>query len=189
MIMMCLLGINEDNDIVFAKPEVKTNGEFTCCFDLVTPFIMPDEEDLEERAQEYLEEMDAEFKWKFCEDHDCKPSEMAESLTEDEQFELVYDTSLYPNFFTDDNGNEWHFEISSCGQHDIREEGMKYLVVPEKAYTELMRLWDNYHLKTLPTNEMKTYRYIMSSLQMDDYEEECRIKDMIEKFEIDGESN
>ena len=78
----------------------------------------------------------------------------------EEKFELAYDTSLYPNSVCCDDGNEWYFESSSCGQVDVREDGMKTLAINNSTFNELMNLWDNYHLKKLVNcnNKLDTLR-------------------------------
>ena len=79
------------------------------------------------------------------------------------------DCSLYPETFTI-NEDEWIFESSSCGQHDLREDGM-FLYTDEKAFNLLQELWDEYHLKPLPEDGKQTLKEITDRLSQIDEEE------------------
>lgn len=154
--MMYLIGMNNENDIMFAEPELR-NGEFACCFDVVHPFVLDDGE-IDDRCENYIDELDAESKINICERLHCAPQDIVDNLADEEKFELAYDTSLYPNSVICD-GNEWYFESSSCGQCDVRENGIKNLVVDKNIFDELMRLWDNYHLKKITGNRNESIRF------------------------------
>lgn len=178
--MKYLLGMTEDNCIAFAEPELYKSGIFTCSFDIVTPFV-PDD-NLEDRVQEYFDEMDAESKIEMCERLHCAPQDVGEefvSRNPDEAFEFVHDTSIYPNTITCDDGNEWYFESSSCGQHDVREDGMKNLVIDKDCFDDLMYLWDQYHLIKLPDSEKAKYDKVMRELEEVSEDEEALIRDLI----------
>ena len=177
--MMYLMGMNNDNDIIFAEPEVR-NREFACCFDVVHPFVLDDEE-IDSRCQCYIDDIDAAAKLDICERLHCAPQDIVDNLEDEEKFEMAYDTSLYPGSVYCDDGNEWYFESSSCGQCDVREDGIKNLVVDKNIFDELMRLWDNYHLKKLPETEIKVYDAIMRELEEVSEDEESLIRDMIEE--------
>lgn len=176
--MKYLIGMTNENEVVFAEPKVR-KGEFTCSFDVVLPFVL-DDDDVDNRCQDFIDGLDAASTLKICERLHCAPQDIVDSLDFEDKFELAYDTSLYPNNVCRDDGNEWYFESSSCGQVDVREDGMKNLVINNNTFNELMRLWDNYHLKKLPETEMKVYDAIMRELEEVSEDEESLIKDMIE---------
>ena len=122
-----LLGFTNDNEVVFGEAEITTrNGykEFTACFSTVRPF-----EDEETDGVAYYEELlgdcySDEQKYKLCEEYDCKPSELAETMAEDEGIEKLSETldcSVYNNTIYV-NGSEWAFESISGGPHDIMED-------------------------------------------------------------------
>lgn len=130
--------------------------------------------------------MDVESKWDFCERYDCKPSEMGEQIPWNEQMEMLYDTSLYPNIITCDD-REWYFESVECGQADSRRTGIKELTIPKEIFNKLMYLWDNYHLEKLPESETKMYEEIIKALEEDEPYEEDLIRMLIEKYIINEE--
>lgn len=180
--MMYLLGMTEDNDIAFAEPRLYKDGIFACSFDIVTPFV-PDD-DLGERVQEYFDDMDAESKITMCERLHCAPQDVGTELVYgdyDDAFEFVYDTSVYPNAITCEDGNEWYFESGSCGQHDVREDGIKELVIDKDRFDDLMYLWDNYHLEKLPESEKEKYNSVMHELEEVSEDEETLIRNMIDE--------
>lgn len=180
--MMYLLGMTEDNGIAFAEPRLDKNGIFACSFDVVEPFV-PDD-NLEERVQEYFDEMDAESKINMCERLHCAPQDIGTEFVcryPDDAFDFVYDTSLYNNVITCDDGNEWYFESGSCGQHDVRDDGIKNLVIDKDRFDDLMYLWDNYHLEKLPESEKGKYNSAMRELEEVSEDEEALIRDMIDE--------
>lgn len=61
----------------------------------------------------------------------------------------MIDTSLFQEEITID-GDEYIFESQSCGQH--QENELKKYFIDEKLFTELMKLWEQYHLKVLSKN-------------------------------------
>lgn len=80
-----LLGINNDNEIVFAEFGITTrNGynEFTACFDTVAPFEVEESDGIE-----YMEELldscyDDGGKYRLCVQYDCAPSELPQTMAE-----------------------------------------------------------------------------------------------------------
>lgn len=48
------------------------------------------------------------------------------------------------------NGSKYLLEWRAFGQHE--EETLKHYFIDEKLYRELMKLWNQYHLKELPKN-------------------------------------
>ena len=104
-----LLGINNDNEIVFGEFEIATrNGynEFTASFDTVAPFEVEESDGIE-----YMEELldscyDNGEKYRLCVQYDCAPSELAEIMAENEYISTnadEKDCSLYSNrIYVDD---------------------------------------------------------------------------------------
>ena len=78
-----LLGISENNDILFGEFEVRElNGKkiFSASFDIVTPFEVEESDGIEymkNLLEEYYSDGD---KYELCEKFDCTPSELAENM-------------------------------------------------------------------------------------------------------------
>lgn len=181
-----LLGINNDNEIVFGEFGITTrNGynEFTACFNTVAPFEVEESDGIE-----YMEELldscyDDGDKYKLCVQYDCTPSELAEIMAENEHVSTnadEKDCSVYSNrIYVDDA--EYAFETMSCGQHDIRDEGMKEYT-NKKAVEILLNLWDNYHLKKVDDNIVEKVAQLQKRLKLDCTEEETKIAEYIKKY-------
>ena len=190
-----LLGATSDREIVFAEFEAthprywsKENGNYTdesvrhfsASFDCVIPFTEDDLEDAEDYYRDLVDECyDDGEKYKMCERYDCKPSELAEYLAEDEGTDPqnIRDCSLYSNIIEVD-GIDYYFESGSCGQHDTRKDGMDEYVNKE-AYDLLHELWDKYHLKTIDEDGLKKMQRVTELLE--DVDEEEWIADYIRR--------
>jgi len=153
-----LLGATEEGTIVFANVEIRErNGEktFSASFDEVRPVEVTDEY-LRERVEGMLEIMDALSTLEMLEAYDCRPSELVDYYMRDRLQDCgvadILDISLYPESFSiEGHEDEIYFESESCGQHDTRE----YLIPINKEFSEwLHSLWDTYHLKQLPEEEV-----------------------------------
>lgn len=142
-----LLGATRDNEIVFAEFGItERNGypEFTASFDTVRPF-RASEVDATEYYEQLIDEMDAKWVLEQLRNYDCAPSELAERLADDAgEVDEVRDCSLYPEQY-DIDGEEWHFESGSCGQHDTR--GDMAIYTSRNLYDRIHALWDKYHLQ------------------------------------------
>lgn len=181
-----LLGINNDNEIVFGEFGITTrNGynEFTASFNTVAPFEV-EESDGIEYMEHLLEDCyDNAQKYELCERFDCAPSELAEIMAEEEYISTnadEKDCSIYSNRIYAD-GIEYAFESMSCGQHDIRDEGMKEYT-NRAAVEALLDLWDNYHLKKVDDNIVEKVAQLQTELELDCTEEENKIAEYIEKY-------
>lgn len=181
-----LLGINNDNEVVFGEFGITTrNGynEFTACFDTVAPFEV-EESDGIEYMEDLLEDCyDDGGKYRLCAQYDCTPSELAEIMAEQEGIGTnadERDCSVYSNRIYVD-GFEYAFESMSCGQHDIRDEGMKEYT-NKKAVEELLNLWDNYHLEEVDDSIVEKVTQLQEELELDCTEEKNKIAEYIEKY-------
>lgn len=147
-----LLGVNNENEIVFADVEIRTrNGyeEFAASFEMVYPFAGTSEV-IQDIIYEYYEGfvggIDDAWKYQLCEQYDCKPSELVDELANScEDVRDAIDCSLYPEFIYID-GKEWYFESRSCGQADPEEIGMKKYT-NERLYRLIYDTWKKYHLQ------------------------------------------
>lgn len=178
-----LLGISEHNKILFGEFEIRERDgkkTFSASFDVVTPFEV-EESDGIEYMENLLEECysDAD-KYELCEKFDCTPSELAENMAweanictnADEK-----DCSLYNERIMAD-GIEYAFESASCGQHDIRKDGVKEYV-NKKAVEKLLNLWDEYHLKEISTEFAQEVEELVKTLDIDIEE---KISEYIRKY-------
>ena len=165
-----LIGMTSENELVFAEFELKDNNHsknhFTASFDIVTPVIVTDEY-LRERAEDLVESLDPESKWDIAERFNVAPSEIPDIILKHDGIEGVLDISLFPeNFLIDLDGQDYdiYFESSSCGQHDIRQEGIEKYFVPKEFVEKLLWLWDNYHLKELDSKGLNEFYKLQNLL-------------------------
>ena len=164
-----LLGVTEYGELAFGEFECKEDtGRFSASFSTVRPFNSS-EEDFERYCEDYIEVFDDAEKYRMCEYYFCSPQNLAEEFSARSDWQEVMDCSLYPETFTI-NEDEWIFESSSCGQHDLREDGM-HLYTDEKAFNLLQELWDEYHLEPLPEDGKQTLKEITDRLSQIDEEE------------------
>lgn len=183
-----LLGANTDKELVFAEMEITNrNGypEFTASFDCVRPFT-EDEVNVTEYYESLVDEMDAKWKWEQCERYDCKPSELAECLADDNGDEVmdIKDCSLYPEIITVDD-TDYYFESGSCGQHDTRDE--MAICTSQNIYNRIHELWDKYHLKEVDQAVFQEFNNIViayDSMFKNEEEEKEWIADYI-KMEVE----
>lgn len=152
--MRYLVGATKDNRLVFADVENRKDY-FSVCFDTVRPFNK-DDVDLEEYVENLYDRSDigdTEFV-DLLERYDCKPSELVDCILEDfgDDPRNYLDCSLYDGESLV-NGDTWYFESDSCGQCDTRDEMDVY--INKEAYDEIIRCWDNYHLKPIPSEELE----------------------------------
>jgi hypothetical protein len=107
--------------------------------------IIPIEENKgEEKAREMLEDGDM---WKEAVRGDNTTqslSDWVENVLDNDGWENVLDTSLYPDSF-DFDGQTFYFESGSCGQHQEKE--LKHYLIEKENFDWLMKIWDTYHLK------------------------------------------
>lgn len=181
-----LLGINNNNEIVFGEFEVRGQNDekiFSASFDTVAPFEVEESDGIE-----YMEELlDSCYndgdKYRLCIQYDCAPSELPQIMAENEYIQTnadERDCSIYDNrIYVGDV--EYAFESMSCGQHDIRDEGMKEYT-NKKAVEELLNLWDNYHLKKVDDSIIEKTAKLQEELELDCTEEENKIAEYIEKY-------
>lgn len=161
--LKCLLGTTVDNEIVFGEFGITYRNnypQFTASFDTVAP-INDDDFDLVEYFDDFLDSCDGDYKWKLCEYHDCKPSELAECLA-DECCDVrdALDCSVYPKRINVD-GEHYCFESRCGGQHDTRDEMEFYC--NKQIYDKIHQLWDKYHLKKVDDSVVDEVKDLIST--------------------------
>ena len=174
-----LLGATKYNELVFADVDIrniwgKTN-EFSVCFNCVRPIDI-DNIDFTERYESMVDSMDADTKLDLLEQLDCKPSDLADELSYSGDISDVVD--LY--YDADDvnvDGDDWSYEIMSCGQCDSRDNMAEY--VNEDAYNKLHELWDKFHLKEIADDVIARVDSLIDELC--DYNESEWITDYIKR--------
>lgn len=145
-----LLGFTNNNEVVFANVS-NSRGYFSVSFNCSYPQAVSYDDEIN-AIESYIECMDKEWILNKLEEHNCKPSELAEEIRKDtyDVIESFFDNSLYPESFRISGiENDVYFLASSAGQHDTREEGMCWLVDKE-LYNFIHEMWDDYHLKEAP---------------------------------------
>lgn len=169
-----LLGANKYNELVFGEFGItRRNGypEFTASFFTVRPFN-GDNIDLVEYYNDWMEDMPKDYLYDLCEEHDCSPSCLAESLADIcDDIRDVIDCSLYSESYLVD-GEEWYFESGSCGQHDTRDEMEEIINI--EAYNLIHELWDKHHLKPVNDDVIAQVEALQETLDSTyiDFEEE-----------------
>lgn len=164
-----LLGATKDNELVFGEFGVTTrNGypEFTASFCTVRPFPASEVD-----AYSYYENLvedggvydDAQL-YHFCKKWNCRPDELVDEMIEHmgDSPADIRDCSLYPETIEIDD-EEWFFESCGGGQHDTRKEMDVYTDVA--CYNVLHLLWDDYHLKQVDENVIKTVENLKTQLE------------------------
>ena len=140
-----LVGVTQDNELYFLEL-TKRNTYFSMSGETVIPL---DIEEAKERSynsiKESIEEETRDINPLFVRDID----EVTEQVLAIDGELHGLDISLFPENI-EVNGTEYVFESGSCGQHEERE--FKKMFIDEKAFSEFMKLWEQYHLKELPKN-------------------------------------
>jgi hypothetical protein len=149
-----LLGFTKDNEIVFGNVGYR-NGMFTASFDTSYPQEIT-RDYLIEQVESMIECSDKDWVLDRLESYDCKPSELAEYIFNDNysSIEELIDISLYPESFSI-NGveDDIYFLASACGQHDTR--GYMETYINSDLYDKIHELWDKYHLKQVDFEEVE----------------------------------
>lgn len=178
-----LLGVDKENCIVFAEVEIyqDRNGkkyEFTMSCDAVHPFNGT-MFDLNDYMEGWVGSLDDRTKIELLERFDCKPSDLASELINDDgDIRTWIDCSLYPDYITID-GDDWYFESYCCCQHDPR--GSMKKIINVKLFNKLFDFWDNYHLKEITDEQFEEVSKLIDALY-DTYDDEQEwIADYIHK--------
>lgn len=141
-----LLGLTTDGEVVFADVENR-DGRFSASFSMVRPFEWNDEE-MNLRAESFVDSIDDETRLQLLDDYDCRPSELVDEINQRWDIEDLVDISLYPEYIYKD-GKEIYFESDSCGQVDIDRYDYEFKV-DEKLFSILVGTWKDYHLDQIP---------------------------------------
>lgn len=149
-----LVGLTTEGSFVFM--EVGHNGNyFAISTSEVIPTLFSEEEKLS-YIDDMVNDYDTDIKWDMLERFNCKPSELAENLLDEEVFTEWLDCSLTPNHLyhlieEEINGRELYLESGSCGQYDSFEIVKHFMNKDDLQY--LMEVWREHHLSTeLPTD-------------------------------------
>jgi len=169
------LGVDSNGEAVYAEVtfgrletvdgEVVTKGYFAVSFSTARLEVY-DDELLAQWMEDRLDGYDSDTLWKIAEQHDLKPSEIAEFILRNDGREAVLEIDSFFPEFTLADGREAVFTFSAGGQHDTRNEFIyddpnvnevhfRYLdearpAVPLEFYLKLHELWDKYHLARYP---------------------------------------
>lgn len=184
-----LLGITEENEIVFAEVEITTrNGykEFTASFDTVAPFVNEESDGVEYCQELIINSYDDAEKYRLCERYDCSPSELANEMAGDMYIKTLADEkdcSLYSNRIYVD-GVEYAFESVGFGQHDIVEDDTIKEFVNKKLAMRIYGFWKKYHLKMIDEATENEIIETINALEIEAQEEETIIAEYIKKYLI-----
>ena len=187
-----LLGVDKNQEFVFAEFELRhpaywnkekgnwedeSKVDFSASFMTVEP-INEDNYDLEEYAEDWVEDFDKASKYDMCERYDCSPSELPEKIAEDwDDLRDAMDCSLYPECYEVD-GSNWYFRSCCAGQHDTRDTGME-IVTSQNIYDKIHELWDKYHLKNVDEEVVKEVKELAEKCKLLQKYEKSWIKDYI----------
>ena len=168
-----LLGISKDGELAFGEMELYTWShkpeEFAASFELVRPFNYTNTVD-EDFISDWLEDIDKETKFDWCEEGGCSPQELPTYLLEkygpdgwSEAPDMFLDCSLYPEdiFIGEDT---WKFESISCGQiEDIADRMETY--INKELFDRLIDFWKKYHLQKLDSQQLAEAEQLMEDFR------------------------
>lgn len=151
-----LLGGTRNGELVLADIEIRYANwrkayTFTVSFNSVRPFNV-EQFDVEGYWRDNIDYLDKDTVLNALESFDCKYSELPEYMADDLGIEGTVDCSNDIDWVTID-GDDWAFELVSCGQHDTRGEMAEF--IDQAAYDELHKLWDKYHLHALTEDKAR----------------------------------
>lgn len=156
------------NQIVVGEIEVYSDGRFAASFDMGEAF------DIETINQDYIEDYlaelwasyDAAGKLDLLEDGDITREDVFDRWRADSDYHDYKDCSC-TDCEIEIGNTTYNFESVCGGQHDIREERdfdkMKF--TNKKAVLELLKLWDEYHLRPMDEGVMMKLDQIQKSLE------------------------
>ena len=179
---MFLLGFSKEKEVVFGNIEVR-GRVLTASFDTVTPFLNEESNGVEYFNKMIEECYSASDKYELCEKFDCKPSELAKILAEEEGVNTLADErdcSIYGDRLMVD-GNEWAFESGCGGQYDFLKNGMLEYV-DKKVVIELYTLWRAYHLEKVDDFIIEQVAQLRKKLDIDIGKKEEKIASYIKKY-------
>lgn len=156
-----LVGSTVDNELVFADISIRENKTFSVSFSLVTPTKI-DNEYLYERFTSLMDSLSKEDLYDLCKQHNCPPSNLINEMFYYATAEEILDLSLFPEQIETNNGDEWVFESSTCGQINTRSLMSEY--IDKDAYMRLMELWEDYHLQPINDDTLKEVETIIEKL-------------------------
>lgn len=156
-----LIGATKNNELVLADIDIRLNSwgnggddkdyTFSVSFDVVRPFNA-ETFDTEGYWRDNIDSLDNDTILDALERFDCKYSELPEYIADDLGVEGTVGCSNDIDWVTID-GDDWAFELVSCGQHDTRGEMVEF--IDQAAYDELHELWDEHHLHTLTEDKAR----------------------------------
>ena len=159
------LGTTVNDELAFAEYHKYEDGRAGFGFFTVRPFRASDVD--EDYVWDWLDGFGKEILYDFCVDYDCSPNELATEVLDNSSIGEIIDISLFPNCITVD-GEDWYFESSACGQHDLRDEMSEY--ANKEAFDTLISMWDEYHLKSIPNDKEQIVLNAIEALCDIDYE-------------------
>lgn len=160
-----LLGGTRNGELVLADIEIRYANwrkayTFTVSFNSVRPFNV-EQFDVEGYWRDNIDYLDKDTVLNALESFDCKYSELPEYMADDLGIEGTVDCSNDIDWVTID-GDDWAFELVSCGQHDTRDDMGEF--IDQDAYNELHELWDKYHLHALTEDKAREIRKACDSI-------------------------
>ena len=175
-----LLGFTEEHGVISGEITYYPEGVFTASFNESYPVVMNEEKALE-YIESYIENMDAETRLYKLEYYDCAPSDLVNRIycDSDENIENLIDNSLHPETYEMNENDTVYLMASGCGQHDTRDDMVKY--IDKQLYDEIHVLWDAYHMKTVPFEDVK-YVFEKIERQYHNLDEEEVIHKEMEEF-------
>lgn len=170
-----LLGVIK-NRIITGEIEITTrNGykEFTACFNEGEAFKI---EDINEQYKsDYYEELwscySVEQKLDLLDDGEKTKEEVFSNWSYNDDYRQIIDCSC-TDYEMEVNGEEINFRSTCGGQYDVREESDfdEMIFTNKKAFNQLMKLWDEKHLKKITEEEEKQIEELEKTFEK--YEEE-----------------
>ena len=156
-----LLGFTKEHGVISGEITYYPEGSFTASFNESYPVVM-NEKTVIEYIESDIENMDAETRLSKLDYYDCAPSDLANRIycDDDLSIENLIDNSLHPETYTMNEDDTVYLMASGCGQHDTRGDIVKY--IDKQLYDEIHVLWDAYHLKRVPFEDVK---YVLEKIE------------------------
>lgn len=166
-----LAGITTANELYFLKiePKNKEQNYFSMSGFTIKPISEKDGETL---AYESIKDGEC---WRIAvKDKQTKMGlyDWIDDILNIDGWQNFIDCSLYPDHFNY-NGTDYYFKSESCGQHQERK--LKHYLIDKKHFNELMKLWDENHLKKV---NIKLPSWIYASVLL------TPVKNMQKAFEL-----
>lgn len=167
-----LLGATKDN-IILGEFELYKDNRFSASFDIGQLIYVDDidEEYMMNYFQELWYDLDDATKLDYLEDGDITRDDWIQSQIDNSYYDdIIYCSCTYLQL--DTKKGLVNFETISRGQHNIKEDEFYDDIVftNKEVVLELLDMWEQYHLKTITTEQVTRLNELLDKLEPYDYD-------------------